>query len=393
MSKMKIAMITDWFPPKRGGIETFTYELSSELASRDGLKVDVLTSGYPETISFGDDIEQMNGFRVRRMSGIVLPSILRYAYIHPELPYKLKSIFKEQDYDVIHTHHMFTPLPTLAAKVANSMHPRRDCVLMTNHSYNHLCESKPFKLLNYLIGKPAAPDRIIAVSEAAKKLLEEMGIDSKKVRVIPCGTNVREFHPNNRSERILDRFGLKTDILILWVGRFIKRKGLHVLLPAFKEAKREFDGKMKLAVVGRGPLEKEMKELSANLGLRGSVNFLGDVEFEELQKLYATSDFVAVPSLRNESFGLVLTEAMASGRPIIATDIEGYDEVFEEGVGFLIPPDDEKALKDSILELASDEEMRERMGKNARSLVENKYNWERIADLTLELYEDVISEI
>jgi glycosyltransferase involved in cell wall biosynthesis len=387
---MKIAMVSDWFPPKPGGVETTVYELSSELASRRGIEVEVITENYPKTFTFSDRVEEINGFKVRRLAGVILPRWK--VYFHPEMPFKVKELFKREDYDVVHTHHLFTPLSIFAAGIAKFMYPPRKCVVATNHTYHMWAERSFFRFFSRLTVGSTQPDRVIAISKVSEKLVERLGVDPERIRRIPLGVNVEKFNPAKRSEELRRKLGADSCVLILYVGRLVERKGVHYLLMALQQVLKEVKD-VKLAVLGEGPWKGRLMKLSRELGLGEAVEFLGYRPREEVWKYCVSCDFMVAPSTDHESFGIVITEAMASGKPIIATDVTGFNEVFVEGTGFLVPPRDVNALKEKILLLAREKRLRERMGRRAREEAVRRYSWKQIADRTLEVYNEVLSEV
>jgi glycosyltransferase involved in cell wall biosynthesis len=387
---MKIAMVSDWFPPKPGGVETAVYELSSELASRRGIEVEVITENYPKTFTFSDRVEGIDGFKVRRLAGVVVPRWK--VYFHPEMPFKLKELFKREDYDVVHTHHLFTPLSVFAAGIAKFMYPPRKCVVATNHSYHTWAERSFFRFFSRFTVGSTQPDRVIAISEVSARLAERLGVNPERIRRIPLGVNLEKFNPSRRSEELRRELGADSSVVILYLGRLVERKGVHYLLMALQQVLKEVK-EVKLVVVGEGPWKGRLMKLSRELGLGEVVEFLGYKSREEVWKYCVSCDFMVAPSTHHESFGLVVVEAMASGRPIIATDVTGFNEVFVEGTGFLIPPRDVGALREKILLLARDRKLREEMGRRAREEAVRRYSWKEVADRTLEVYDEVLSQV
>jgi len=386
---LKIAMVSDWFPPKLGGVQTAVYELSSELASRRGIEVEVITDNY-KTLTFSDQVEEVDGFKVRRLAGLVLPRWK--VYFHPELPFKVKELFKREDYDVVHTHHLFTPLSVFATGIAKFMYPPRKCVVATNHSYHIWAERSFFRFFSRFTVGSTQPDRVIAISEVSARMAERLGVNPGRIRRIPLGVNVEKFNPARRSEELRRELGADSGVVILYCGRLVERKGVHYLLIAFQQVLKEMK-EVKLVILGEGPWRGRLMKLSRRLGLDKAVEFLGYKPREEVWKYCASCDFMVAPSTHHESFGLVVVEAMASGRPIIATDVTGFNEVFVEGTGFLVPPRDVEALKEKILLLARDRKLRERMGRRAREEAVKRYDWKKIADQTLEVYNEVLSQV
>lgn len=385
---MKVAMVSDWYLPKLGGVETLVHEFSRCMNNLEEVEVEIITQDFSNTLAFQDTISNEGGVKVRRLAGFTIP--IWKVYFHPELPFKMKEIFKKSDYDVVHTHHFFTPLSVLSTNVAKRMHPKRECVIATNHTYHARSDSILFKipkLLTSLAGKSA--DRVFVGSDAAAKIVREV-CEEDKIRKIGYGVPLDGFNPNKKSEELRDELGVGSGIMIFYAGRFGKRKGADYLLQAFKKAEDEMEDAT-LVLVGKGPEEEKYRKIIRKLDLGDRVRIEGYQPKEKLQEFYASCDFAVFPSVRDESFGRVLPEAMASEKPFIATDIPGFDEVFEEGTGFLVSPRDSEALANKMVELYEDESLRERLGKKGRKVANEKFNWEKIIERTLEIYNEVLS--
>jgi phosphatidylinositol alpha-mannosyltransferase len=174
---------------------------------------------------------------------------------------------------------------------------------------------------------------------------------------------------------------------ILFVGRLEKRKGFEYLLKAFRFVKAAFP-EARLLVVGRYDKEDvEPFEWYVQHHRLSDVHFIGYVPPEELPRYYHTATLCCVPSTGFESFGIVLLEAMASGVPVVASDIAGYREVLTDGVeGVLVPPANIDALASAIIGLLKDPDRRRAMAEQGQAKA-RRYNWDRIAQQVMEYYE------
>jgi phosphatidylinositol alpha-mannosyltransferase len=204
--------------------------------------------------------------------------------------------------------------------------------------------------------------------------------------IIPNGIDLDLFSPKVTA---LPEF--KDDkINILFVGRLESRKGLIYLLKAYRSIKRNIQNS-RLIVVGPG------KRLRLKYGKWVAKNHLDDVVFigytsqEELPRYYQTADIFCAPATGRESFGIVLLEAMATGKPVIATSIEGYRCVLTNGVeGILVPPKNDKEIEKALLRLIANPVMRRKMGENGRQKAQ-QYGWRRIARRVLDCYTKVLN--
>ena len=203
----------------------------------------------------------------------------------------------------------------------------------------------------------------------------------KNIEVIPFGVDTKTFRYSLQSK----------DYSILTVGYHIKRKGLEYLIKAMTYVVEEFKD-ARLHIVGIGPQTDNLKSLAKRLGLMNNIIFHGRVSENELLELYRKCRVFCHPSL-SEAFSPVRLEAMASGKPIVATNVaSGSEEMIKHGkTGFLIPPADSEALAEVVLKLFSDYELTYKMGKRAREVVEKRYDWNVVAEKYYNVYLKLIS--
>ncbi|MBA3307637.1 MAG: glycosyltransferase family 4 protein, partial [Chloroflexi bacterium] len=178
---------------------------------------------------------------------------------------------------------------------------------------------------------------------------------------------------------------------ILYVGRFENRKGLLYLLKAYRVLRKEgFD--CRLLLVGSGPQQREAQRYVATRRLQG-VEFLGRVSDEDKARYFATADVYVSPATGQESFGIVLLEAMAAGTAIVCSDIHGYKGVVRRGEqALLVPPRDHLALTQAIARLLRDPELRARMGASGRERAV-QFSWENITAKVDDYYGFVIRRL
>jgi len=304
-------------------------------------------------------------------------SIARVA-LSPGLLGKIGEFFHESRFDIVHIHEPFCPtLPITALLRSPSI----------NVGTFHACHAKP---RGYWLGKPILTQWLpklhgkIAVSRPALEFVSRhLPAD---YRIIPNGIDAQRFSAN--SPPLAEFCDGKTNIL--FVGRLEKRKGFGSLLKAYAMVRRRTD-QVRLIIVGpgtrlRGKYEKEVR----NEGIE-DITFAGYVSQDDLPRYYATADIFCAPATGGESFGIILLEAMASGKPIVATSIAGYASVMTDGVeGIMVPPKDVDAMALAIERLAGDPGMRRSMGENGRRTAQ-QYSWERVSGMVLDLYNELLS--
>ncbi len=373
---MKIALVSPYDFAYPGGVANHISALEHHF-TRMGHRVKVIAPASKAVSSFGDRFIPIGKPRPIPASG----SIARIT-ISLRLASRIKEVLAEEKFDVIHLHEPFMPmLCTAVLRFSDT----------ANIGTFHACHGSPGYNIAWPIGRIMLKRRCrkldgkIAVSRAA------MGFVGKYVpgyyNIIPNGVDLVRFSPGvSPIERFCDG-----KLNILFVGRLEKRKGLGYLIKAYERVKEEFPNS-RLIVVGPGTrLRRKYEKQVKRAGLKDII-FIGYVSDDELPRYYKTADIFCSPATGRESFGIVLLEAMAVGKPIVATSIEGYADVVTPGVdGLLVPPKDEKRLAQALLSLMHDESLRQQMGARGE-LKAKDYSWEHIAYRVLSYYFRVLSE-
>jgi glycosyltransferase involved in cell wall biosynthesis len=197
----------------------------------------------------------------------------------------------------------------------------------------------------------------------------------QKLHIVHCGVS-----PEKYGARPREAFGKH----VLFVGRLDPVKGVTILLEAFAEARRSHPD-AKLTVVGDGPARAALETQTKMLGVSEATTFLGYCSQSDVANLLQRADCLVLPSFA-EGVPVVLMEAMASGKPVIATQVGGVAELVQDGAsGFLVPPGDVKALTSKLLTLFSDQDLCHRMGEIGRQKVMIEFNVRREAAWLLSL--------
>jgi glycosyltransferase involved in cell wall biosynthesis len=176
---------------------------------------------------------------------------------------------------------------------------------------------------------------------------------------------------------------------VLTVAKLYPRKGLDILLRAIHDLKSSH-GTYRFVIVGDGPEEGRLKSMAMELGIESMVHFAGDVKSNIVPALFKHCAFFALSS-RVEPFGIVLLEAMTFGKAIVATTAGGIPEFVEHGHnGLLVPIEDSRALAEGIDKLIRDKDLRERIGRNGRMVVEDQYDYDKLVMKYEELFKEQI---
>ena len=291
---------------------------------------------------------------------------------------RVKQIIKRKKFDVIHVHEPFSSVVTLSA--LGTQVPENVVKIATFHTFegSRLYRLVSSKLLNRYASEI---DGRIAVSEPAKKFISTY--ISGNYKIIPNGVNVCDFHD---AEPLKD---LKDKINLLYVGRLEKRKGLIHLLRAYQKLTLHQDN-LRLIVVGGGSLGKSERRF---LGEYSSLDilFTGEISDNEKSRYFKSADIFCSPSIGQESFGIVLLEAMASGVPVVASDIPGYASVISDNKnGLLFEVENSDSLHAVLAELLISNELKNRLTRNA-SLFVRDVDWAQISQEIMNFYSDTAS--
>jgi glycosyltransferase involved in cell wall biosynthesis len=215
-------------------------------------------------------------------------------------------------------------------------------------------------------------------------------------RVGSLGANCSYLHCGVECRRLRETAQAATDVApipkgdyVLTVAKLYPRKGLDVLLRAIHDLKSSH-GTYRFVIVGDGPEEARLKSMAMELGIESMVHFAGDVKSNIVPALFKHCAFFALSS-RVEPFGIVLLEAMTFGKAIVATRAGGIPEFVEHGHnGLLVPVEDSHALAEGIDKLIRDKDLRERIGRNGRMVVEDQYDYDKLVMKYEELFKDQI---
>jgi phosphatidylinositol alpha-mannosyltransferase len=277
----------------------------------------------------------------------------------------LRRILTPEHFDVLHVHSPLVPtLPLIATEVSQ--------VPVVGHFHSYARRHWALALTRgYLRPRYESLALRLAVSPAALEFLSKY-FDASGVRVVPSGVDLTRFHPE-----VPPYARLRDDKLnLLFVGRLEPRKGLHVLIAALR--KLRLKDRARLLVVGDGPLREPLTALAATA--RCEVLFLRSVTPDLLPRVYASADVFCAPATENESFGIVLLEALATGLPVLATDLPGYRFVVRHGTdGVLVTRPDPAAWAEALEWLLEDGEAREAFRRRARLRAE-PFSWPSIVD-------------
>ena len=229
-------------------------------------------------------------------------------------------------------------------------------------------------------------DRIIVLSKQVHDRLVRAGVVRRKVCTIPNGIDIDRFA--NAAPSLRAELGT-SDPIVGFAGRLVEEKGGQVLLHAAQQVLRTRSNSI-FVFVGDGPRRRSWHDLSSRLGIADHVVFTG--ARNDMAEVYASCDIVVLPSLV-EAMPMCLLEAMAAGKPVVASAVGSIPDIITpEKTGLLVAPGDSNALARSILAVLNDSDLAQRMGQSARAAVARTHSAEVMARNYLELYQDVIGQ-
>ncbi|MEP6761350.1 MAG: glycosyltransferase family 4 protein [Sporichthyaceae bacterium] len=364
---MKIGIVCPYSWDVPGGVQFHVRDLAEVLLAR-GHEVSVLAPA--------DDDTPLPAYVVPAGRAVPVPyngSVARVNF-GPISAARVRRWLREGEFDVLHIHEPATPsLSVLACWAASGP------IVATFHTANLRSRAM---LAAYPVLEPAL-EKIsarIAVSEDARRtLVEHMGGDAV---LIPNGVFVDRFAAAQPQPSWCGEAGT-----VGFIGRLDEdRKGLPTLLAAFGEVVAARPG-VRLLVAGRGDIEEVAEDVPPEV--MAAVTFLGQVSEQDKARLLRTVDVYVAPNLGGESFGIILVEALAAGAPVLASDLDAFRRVLDDGrVGVLFPTGDVPALAAALIELLADDGKRAALREAGARWV-RRYDWETVASDLVAVYETV----
>ena len=357
---MRIALVCPYAWQASGGVQVHVKNLAERLRDRGHETVVLAPTITPPTEPWVRSVGRPIRVHYR---GTVAP-------IAPLAYRRTRGALIEFRPDVVHVHEPLTPSASMFAAIASKVP-----VVATVHAY--LDRSIAMELAAPLLRRVWKRVAVgIAVSEAAASFLRR-ALPGAALEIVPNGVDVEAFSAAE------PRDDLPAGRRILWVNRLDAQKGFPVALAAFSKVLVDVP-EATLVVVGDGKDREALKLLTGSALAR--VEMRGAVPNEEVPTYHAACEVFVAPAVGQESFGIVLVEAMAAGIPIVATDIPGYQEVLSDGVeGLLVPPRDPEALAAGVVRVLTEPGLADRLGDAGRERART-FDWPIVVDRLEELY-------
>ena len=379
--------IVSTFPPYKGGMGNSAREIAIQVANL-GHQVKILTAHYNASSQKKETNDNLN---IIRLKGI--PTIGNAAFL-PHIWWNLKGV------DILHLHYPFYGAQCFVW-LYKIFHPRVKLVLHyhmepKSNGIKGIIFSLNRKILLPLLIKAADVVIVSSLNYARQHWLQGK-VEKKykdKVFIVPFGVDIEKFKPMDKVLQAQNES--KNQATVLFVGGLDKAhdfKGLTVLMKACALLDENFKN-WRLQIVGDGNMRAEYEKIAENLGIVRKVEFLGRVSDAGLPLIYQKCACFALPSTnQGEAFGMVLLEAMASGKPVIASKLPGVDSVFcDKKEGFYIKSGDIAELCEKIEILLKNSNLAKKMGQSGRNLVEQKYTWKQCGREIAKIYENLFNQ-
>jgi len=369
---MRIGLVSPYDFASPGGVNDHVRHLARQLTQR-GHQTRIFAPSSRADVDF----DSARFYRIGTPIAIPVNDSVARISLSFHLANRVAAIIEDERFDVLHFHEPLMPaLPITMLRMSTTAN------VGTFHAFAR-------SNVGYFYGRPvlkpylAHLHRAIAVSEPARSFVARY-FPSFPMRVVPNGIDTSVYRPGQTPIR-----HLRDDhVNILFVGRLEKRKGLGDLLRAFRFIQSRVD-RTRLIVVGDGPLRGKVESYVSRHRLPNVV-MAGYVPESVKPRYYNSADIFCAPATGAESFGIVLLEALASGLPVVATEISGYMSVLEPGKDSLtVQPKNWRELGASLVVLARDADLRRRLGDYALHKAQ-RYSWESVAGEVINVYQEAI---
>jgi glycosyltransferase involved in cell wall biosynthesis len=395
---MKICYLNYYNPLKlHGGAERLVL-IEAQLIAQNGNDVVIITTHSGKSVRTEKlwdgkiSIWFLPSMRFKNSSFIQKCADLVLSLYNPFFMTLVDQILQIEKPDIVHIHNPVA-MSISVAKVAR----RHGCkIVQTFHGYNFECPKGSLYRRSGVVCSNPLPickvykrvfrniiqdhSSMIALNSFVRERMIKAGYDPAEIDVIPGTVTSIEFYgsrydpakieviPNNLQESHKTFLSRSRNKEILFVGRMVKAKGVHVLLNALAKVKKTFNGQFVVNLIGDGEDKAYFESQARSLGV--NANFLGNVSDRVLHKHYKEACAVVIPSLWCELFPVVVLEAMSHGKPVIASNIGGFPDLVLHGqTGLLFEPANEDALASCIKTLLAEEELASKMGHNALEML------------------------
>ncbi|HCO19313.1 MAG TPA: hypothetical protein DIT39_06905 [Tissierellales bacterium] len=376
--RMKICMLSTDFLPGIGGIAAHVYELSKALVKQDN-EVHVIA---PRRHYYDKTYEEIDGIKVHRLYFPRRRIIGFIIYFFPA-SLKLRRLIRNEGVNIVHSHTSF--YDALLARFGPNI-PK----IETEHSSGFLIaveEGKHIRRHRWLLGHA---DHVIGPSQELVDTVVKVGISRNMTSFVSNGVDIEKFNPEVEGMGIRAKYIIRPEEKVILCPRRLELKnGVEYLIEAMPYIINT-NSDARCLIVGDGSERETLKKEVVRLSIADKVIFAGAVANVEMPGYYAASDIVVLPSLK-EATSIAGLEAMASGKPLVGTNVGGIPQIIADGeTGILVSSRNPEELANAIATLLSDDGKRATMGLSARRRAESEFSWETIAQKTMSIYSSIM---
>jgi glycosyltransferase involved in cell wall biosynthesis len=381
---LSVLMISPQFRPILGGYERAAERLSGSLARR-GVRVVVLAErrerGWPA-------VEPYDGYEIRRFFCLYRRRLHRLSSV---LSIGVWLLGRGRRFDVWHVHQYGVHA---AMAIALGRLLRKPVVLkLTSSAAMGIGTALGTGPLGAVTGAlHRRVDACLAVSEETRQEAIQFGIPPERIQLLPNGVDDTQFHPPSAEERAAVRaeLGITRELLLLYVGRLSEEKNPLGLLEAWARVSPLVRAKATLALVGGGPDYDAVRARADATDMAGSVHVAG--KRSDVESWYRAADAYVLPSVL-EGLSNTMIEALASGLPVVSTAVSGSSILaMEPEAGLIVPVGDVAGLADAIERMLADDELRSRLGENARTKFLSRFSLSVLTGETVDLYRRLLGD-
>lgn len=399
---MHIAVMTPQFPPRWGGVGNGAF-FETRAFAEQGHTIDIITRKRDRGMEFPDLHPNIT---VHEVPMLLIPMLFAVSFGRNATR---KILDLGNDFDAIHIHSNMTLVPRetynrLNGAIVSTMHG----TWVGERSHMCLRDITPsIESLNDLAVMYISPivdpyedyalmysDGVTIDSVSEMKAIHDRHLPSlcPRTELIPEGVDTETFNPGNEDRSILDKYGVgDSDYVLFSISRLAARKGYFKLLRLFSSIREERDD-VKLVIGGNGPQERSLHQWVVKQGLDRDIIFTGPLPFPDLKALYATADLFVFYSLW-EGQGLVIMESMASGTPVVSTDVGGVPEMVDHGKdGYYFHEGEDAQAINYINDLLDDPVKRQKFGERGHKKMTEVWDWRFRVTQIENMMENIIEE-
>lgn len=394
---MKILVITHTFLPIIGGAELGLYELYNRLSNSHTIKLltPIITPKLRKTFNVEETTEYIPNFEVHYFKDTI--NFMRLKGHHTS-----KGLMPPFSFSIY---------PVLK-RIVDSFHPD---LIHLNYAFPYglavwwLKEQKGIPVILSIIGREIpGPNIPYFWKYYVKFIVNKVNFtiyltkyshtallgESRSTHgvIIPYGVDFKRFRQTLSKDEIRSQFNIPKDEIILFsLQRLSKEKRVDLLIRSMEYISKG-EKKVKLIIGGKGPEESFLKQLVKQMNLSSKIMFAGHIRKDDLPKYFVMSDIFVLHSTY-ETFGAVLVEAMATGKPIVSVKSTAIPDVIDDGInGLLVEPNNPKAFAESVIKLIRNKELRKEFSLNAHKKAMKEYNWDKIAEEYESLFKQCIDK-